>query len=98
MSGWRSVRGLRRGGTPQPPHGTAFARTVLILSGSTPPTTRGGKASDHDASKDYYNWRARTRLLASILDDYRATPARWLTLFRQTATPANTDSSAVTPR
>ena len=99
MSGWRCVRGLRGGRTPQPPHGTAFGRTVLILSGSTRRrTNRGGKASDHDASKDYYNWRARTRLLASSLDDYRATPERWLTLFRQTATPANTDSSAVTPR
>jgi hypothetical protein len=76
---------------------------VVLLTGElawnlpTDYATRGGKASDHDAGNAHYNWPARTRLLTSILNDYRATPERWLTLFCQTATPAHTDSSAVTP-
>jgi hypothetical protein len=48
---------------------------------------RGGKASDHHPANDNYNWPRRTRLLTSLLDEYRATSGRWQTLFSETATP-----------
>ena len=46
---------------------------------------RGGRASDHHPDNEYYNWAKRTRLLHELLEDFHATPDRWLLLFDQTA-------------
>jgi hypothetical protein len=49
---------------------------------------QGGKASGYDPDDGwYYHFPRRTRLLSRMLEQYEATPGRWLELFDLTAIP-----------